>query len=545
MAQKVFVIGLDGATFDVIFPLINKGELPNFERMMTKGVWGELESTIPPFSGPSWVSFQTGKTPANHGIFDFINKRPHSYNTYYINSTHVKGPRFWDILSDYGLKVGIINVMVTYPPSPVNGFLLTGGLTPLGRPFSYPPELGKEIIEKFGYYPLLPVGGIHVGGRNEKSYIKTFFDNEDKRITIAKFLMKTREWDFFMVMLEGADPLQHELWKYIDKTHPRYNPNVEEYIKNAIPNFYKKVDKFLGECMEKLGSKATICVMSDHGFGPLNRYILVNNFLMNIGMLRLKTNPVTVLKKLILNHGGELDRVYNLAKELGFTRVLSTFRGGANEKVLSQLTLSTQDIDWGKTKAFAVGTGGHIYLNVKGKEPEGIVNPGKEYRRVRNYIVENLKSLTDPKTGKKVIDKVFTKDELHCGKFFEEAPDISFLPCKDYCTLHREQFVSSSVFIDSPNCGTHRINGIVLFYGPDIREGKQLKGAKIYDLAPTILHLFGLPTSVDMDGEVLVKILKNSSGSTEKGIICQEESYEKKYIRNKLKYLKNKRKYSF
>lgn len=128
--KKMFVLGVDGATFDVILPLMKNGELPNFEKVMTNGAWGELESTIPPSSGPAWTSFMTGMRPVNHGIFDFVLKKPGSYETCYVNSTYIRSPPFWKILGNYGLKVGIINVMVTYSHHPVNGFLITGGLTP-------------------------------------------------------------------------------------------------------------------------------------------------------------------------------------------------------------------------------------------------------------------------------------------------------------------------------------------------------------------------------------------------------------------------------
>jgi len=497
MARKVLVIGVDGATFDIILPLVKKGELPNFKKLMEEGAWGELESTIPPFSGPAWTSFQTGKSPANHGILDFVKKKKNSYESYYINSKNVKGPRLWDVLGGQGFKVGIINVMVTYPPSPVDGFILTGGLTPPGSHFSYPPELENEIRKKFGKYPLLPVGGIQLSRGDEEKYIRTFFNNEDKRIEIAKYLMRTRDWDFFMVMLEGADPLQHELWKYIDEKHPKHDKTTN-YVKEAIPNFYKKVDRFINDCLQELGDEITLCVMSDHGFGPLCRYIIVNNFLKDIGMLHLKSSLGTKAKNIVFSFI-RLDKLYKLLKRAGFSKLISTFRGGNKDKLLSQITLSFRDIDWSRTKAFSIGAGGQIYINVKGREPEGIVDPGKEYYEVRDVIIKKLKSLTDPKTGEKAIERVFTKEEVYNGKYFETAPDICFLYSRGYGTLHKEQFISPSIFIDSPTCGTHRMNGICLFYGSGICKGK-IEGARIYDLAPTILHIFGLPIPVDMDG---------------------------------------------
>jgi predicted AlkP superfamily phosphohydrolase/phosphomutase len=535
---KVFAIGIDGGTFDVVLPLVKKGELPNLGRMVKGGVWGELESTIPPFSGPAWASFQTGKTPSNHGIFDFINKKPNSYETYLINSTHIRGARFWDVLGDSGLKVGIINVMVTYPPRPVNGFLLTCGLTPPGRNFAYPESLADEITGLFGNYRLWGVGGISLTEGEEEKFINAYFANERRRMDMAKHLMTTREWDFFMVMFEGTDPLQHELWKYVDETHPRFNPDAEEYLKQAIPKFYKEVDRFLGEILEVLPDDTTICIMSDHGFGPLTRYLLVNNFLIDTGMLKLKANLSTRLKKLVFDSGVTLERLNSIARKLGLNRAVKTSGGETSEKMLSHLALSFRDIDWSQTRAFAAGTGGHIYLNVRGREPEGIVEMGKEYERVRSLIIENLESLVDPQTGRKAIEQVFSRDELHKGRFFDEAPDISFLPCRGFGTLHKEQFISPLTFINSPNCGTHRINGIVLLSGPEIQSGNQIKGAKIFDLAPTILHLFGLPIPDDMDGRVLKEAFRKDSQSAKREEVYQKVDEEKKTV-ERIKYLRS------
>lgn len=535
--MKVFTVGIDGGTFDIILPLVEKGELPNFAKMLNEGSWGDLESTVPPFSGPAWSSFQTGKAPSNHGVFDFIQKKPNTYETYYVNSSHISGARFWEILGNHGLKVGIINVMVTYPPRPVNGFLLTGGLTPPGRSFAYPESLAQEITELFGDYRAWGVGGITSTKGGEEKFIDAYFANEKRRMAMAKYLMDTKEWDFFMVMFEGSDPLQHELWKYIDENHPRFNPNTEGHIKEAIPNFYKEVDSFLGEVLDSLPDDTTVCIMSDHGFGPLNRYFLVNNFLIDIGMLKLNTNLSTNLKRLAFDHGLSLEYLYNLARKLGLNRAAKIFRGGAREKMLSHLTPSLKDIDWSQTKAFAVGTGGHIYLNVKGREPDGIVEMGKEYETVRSFIIENLESLIDHKTGKKAIEKIFSKEELHKGKFFQRAPDISFLPCRGFGTLQREQFVSPLTFIDSPSCGTHRINGINLLRGPDIQCNHQITGARIYDLAPTILHLFGLSIPQDMDGRVLKEIFEE--GSEPAG---RQETYQRledQRIKDKIKKLRN------
>lgn len=536
--HRVFVMGVDGATFDIVLPMVERGELPNFQRVIKGGIWGELESVVPPSSGPAWVSFQTGKIPAGHGVFDFVNKKADSYDAYYINSTSIKGDRLWDIIGKHGLKSGVINVMVTYPPYTVNGFLLTGGLTPAGRSFAYPASLGDEVEKRFGAYRLWGVGGISLTDGEEGRFIDSYFSNEKRRMDIARYLLAEKDWDFFMVMLESADPLQHELWKYVDQEHPDYDSAAPEYLKQAIPNFYKEVDSFLGEMMESLGSDTNFLIMSDHGFGPLARYFLVNNFLIEIGMLKLKTRLSNRLKKIIFDRIS-LERLYRLARKLGFSRAAKVFRGGTGERMLSRLVPSMADIDWSQTRAFAMGASGHVYINVKGREPEGIVTPGPDYNEVRDLIVNELGSVVDPLTGKKAVEKVYVKDDLHKGRFYHRAPDITFLPCRGFTTLHREQFVSSATFIDSPNCGTHTLNGITLFYGPDIMDsGERMEGARIYDLAPTILHLMGIPVPDDMDGCVLKTIYREGSRPAEKAIVYRQTREEDR-VKGKISTLRN------
>lgn len=538
--KKIVVVGIDGGTFDVILPLIEKGQLLNIKRFLVEGCWGNLQSTIPPSSGPAWSSFMTGKRPCNHGIFDFVNKRANSYEIYYINSTNIKGPTFWDILGQHGGKVGIINVMVTYPPRPVNGFLITGGLTPPGRTFTYPKQLAKEIEDLFGDYPSLPPGGISATEGREEEFVKVFLSNAKKRATIAKYLMENKEWAFFMVMFEGADSLQHELWKYIDQGHPQYVGNPKGYIIKAIPRFYQIVDRYVGYVLEKMSGEDTVCIMSDHGFRSLHRYFLVNNFLLKIGVLKLKSNLGTTLKRRVLSKVSPLD-LYKLARKMGFNSAISKFRGGWSEELLSSLTLSRKSIDWKNTRAFAAGTGGHIYLNVKGREPLGMVEPGREYEKVKGFITEKLKSLVDEAGGGQPIARVYDKRTLHRGKFEDRAPDLSFLLQEGYATLHREQFVSSDVFINSPHSGTHDLEGIVMFLGSQIKKGERIRDAKIFDLAPTYLHLFGLPIPEDMDGQVLTNIFREDSDARKRKI-AKERMGEKTMLKIIIKELKSKRK---
>jgi len=207
--------------------------------------------------------------------------------------------------------------------------------------------------------------------------------------------------------------------------------------------------------------------------------------------------------------------------------------------MLSHLIPSVLHIDWSQTRAFAVGTWGAHLLQCWRKRATGNRRDEEEYENVRNLIIKKLESPTDPKTGNEAIEKVFSKEEPHTGSFFDRAPDISFLPGRGFGTLQREQFVSPSTFIDSPSCGTHRINGIMLLFGPNINSNKQIKEAKIFHLAPTILHIFGLPVPDNKDGRVLKEIFKEGSGPNRREIIFQEVSgEERKRSKKKIRALK-------
>ena len=525
--MRVFVLGLDGATFDLILPLVKEGFLPTFQSIIEGGVWGPLKSTIPPLSGPAWVSFSTGLSPAKHGIFDFIVKKPKSYETYYINSKNVRYPFFWEIASRYGKKVGVINVMVTYPPRPVNGFLVTGGLTPSLKEFTYPPDFGKKLLEKFGTYPYFPPGGLTPKKGEDKKYVEKLLSHLDKRIEITRYLLKNVEWDVFVSVLEETDSLQHAYLGLMDRS---------KIAVEAIKECYKRIDVFLNEIINKiLDDKTTLILMSDHGHGPLKKYIVIGNFLLRMGVIRLKKSVYTKIKSFLFNHGFTLSSGYRLVKALGFRRAISMFRGGEKENLLSKLVLSYNDIDWHKTKAFPVGAGGGIYINLKGREPFGCVSK-EDYGMVKGWLTKLLYSLRDEETGENVVERVFSREEVYGDN--EDAPDLVFLPKKGYSVLNRLQFVSNSIFEFAPSTGTHTLTGIFMAYGSEVKQKAYIENAKIWDLAPTILHLLNLPIPTYMDGVVLKEIFRENSEYRVKPIKFVSYMSEREAIRRKVKRLK-------
>jgi predicted AlkP superfamily phosphohydrolase/phosphomutase len=499
--RKVMVIGLDGATFDNLHPWIKQGYLPYLSELMEHGSWGPLKSIIPPISGPAWASFMTGKNPANHGVFDFFKKRHESYATIPVDSRNIKALSIWDILGEFGKKSILVNVMMTYPPVPMNGLMITGGLTPPNPEiFTYPNSLAEEIQQNVGNYPISARGGMAMIPGREDEFLDKLLTNLRQRIKTSKYLLKNYKWDFFMQLIEGTDVVQHKFWKYYDKNHPRYEPSV---YANAILDYYKEVDRCIGSLIEEVDKDTIVCIMSDHGFRGVDKIIQVNNFLHQIGMLNFKPNPKTRIKKLLFGQKSitPLD-IYRKMIRWGANEAKNRVMASKKEgKFLNRFLLSVNDIDWNNTKAFSIGSFGQIYINQKGVEKSGIVSRN-EYEDVVSEIEQSLMALQDPDTNLRVIDKVFTKKEIYQGRYFDDAPDIVFLTREGYSAFQQEFFTSPSIFHSSGQTGFHSLYGIFILSGKGIKQGKVVGSKNIIDLAPMLLYLLDTPIPQDMDGVI-------------------------------------------
>src|SRR3972149_2608030 len=248
--DKVFVLGLDGATPDIMMPMIERGELPAFEEMIRRGGYGRLQSTIPPISPPAWTAFATGKNP--------------------------------------GKKVILINVPMTYPPKPVNGLLVSGLDTPdIHSDFTYPAVLKQEILSKFPEYRInLHLGGYLQTDRRRKKALQMIFDSIETRYRVACYLMDNYPWDFFIVKFNNPDIVQHHFWKYMDPDHPEYQADSCEEFKKAIFTVYKQLYRVAASIMKRLDPKTTLVVLSDHGAGPrINKTVYLHECLRNNGYL--------------------------------------------------------------------------------------------------------------------------------------------------------------------------------------------------------------------------------------------------------------------
>jgi predicted AlkP superfamily phosphohydrolase/phosphomutase len=505
MSNKLLVIGLDGASFNVLDTLIEKRYLPNIARLIAGGARADLQTTFPPITAVAWSSFMTGKNPGKHGIFEFVRREQHSKRELAVNASFRKGRAIWDLLSDAGKRVIVHNFPCTYPPHEINGLMIADFMTPRGRTdYTYPVGLLTEIEARFGGYRL-HLSQTYAEG-NVDAVLDELFDELEYKANVAEYLMTRYEWDAFFQYFWGTDRIQHELWHIIDEDHPRHNQQEAELYRDRVYQYFKRVDEIVGRLIELAGDDSLVLIASDHGFGPAHKYCSLNIWLLQQGFLKLKSDAVTRVKELMFSLGLTPELAFTFTRKL--PAALRPARGVSSKpgasSLLGKIFLSFNDVDWNASVAFSKGNYGQIYVNLAGREPNGSV-PEDKYNAVRDAIISKLREFKDPQTGEPWVGQVFCREDIYSGPMVQDAPDIAFLPTDmRQLPLGNADFTSNKFMVDAFGIsGCHRMNGVMIARGQAIKPGSSLELASIYDMAPTLLYLLGLSVPEDMDGRVL------------------------------------------
>lgn len=511
LRKRVLVVGLDGATFDLIKPWVEAGYLPTLKRLLAEGTHGSLRSTVPPMTGPAWTTFATGVNPGKHRLYDWIARVPDSYRFDPVTALDCTAPTIYTLLSKVGRRVCALNIPMTYPPLPLNGVMVSGMPAPsLRAGITYPKGLVDDILANVGDYIVYPDPGQAYSEAGVDAFLARLYKATDLRVKTLDYLRSREAWDFAMVVFNGTDTVSHAMWKYMDVNHPLHEPATAARYGNAIRDYYQYVDGKLGEIVDGLDDDTTLIVMSDHGFGPFHKFIHVNNWLLQQGFMQVRQGLGTRIKRGLFQAGFSPMNVYDTMMRLGLGSLKREVVRGQGQGLLKTLFLSFEDVDWARTQAYSLGNVGQIYVNVIGREPRGCVRPGDEYEQVRDRIIAQLYLLRDPATGEQVVEQVFRREEIYHGDQLEKAPDIVFLPRRlEYFGFGEYEFGSHKIIeaMRRGISGTHRMNGIFIAHGATIRAGGTVEGASLVDLAPTILALMGEAVPGHMDGRVLSEIL--------------------------------------
>lgn len=522
--KRLFLIGIDGGTWDLIDIWIGKGKLPNFKHLKKNGFTARLLSTIPPFTTPAWLTCLKGKNPGKTGAFFFFKRERDSYQITPIDPSMIeKSDTFLNILSKSGKKVLSFCIPMTYPPTRIKGAVVSGLMTPPRGKFAYPDKLYEELKE-LGFRPEFDKNYI-LG--NEKIFLKKLLEFIDLKEKAFFHTLDLNDYDLVAFFFRETDLASHIFWRFQDARSPIY-PGKNDF-EESILAVYKKADDFLGKIFSRMGDNDLLLVMSDYGFGVGGRRVNLNLWLAKEGFIKFREGVVVKLKKvsgiLLVKFWQFLNsRISPLIIRLQWLILsprLVKRRGGrilkqARKNLISRLLLTFKDVDWEKTTAYSIGSVSTflpIFLNLKGREPLGMVS-GDDVESVKKSLIEKLGNLYED--DKRVVKKVYRREDIYQGEFLQDAPDLVVEFFEGY-----EGFVlpypfiaeGKEIFVDPPltQSGSHRREGFFGALGSGV-QNREFEGAlNISDLMPTILSFFDISVPKSCDGEPIKDVLGGKS----------------------------------
>lgn len=517
----LLVVGLDGATWDLMAPWMAEGRLPNLHALCDAGTYGPLTATMPPATFPSWTTFMTGVNPGRHGIFDFTRRDPGQYRVRFVNATFRKAPTVWRLLSDADRRVCVLGLPGTYPPEPVNGVMLSGFDTPVttraDASFVYPPERARQVAA-LGGFPFADFQEFHTGPGWHRQALERLLRGIETKVRLATALIREEPWDCFLLLFGESDTVAHHFWRFHDRLSPRYDPTAASELGDAIATVYMALDAAVGQ-LRRLLPEADVLVASDHGFGGVGRKAIhLNRWLAERGWLRFAND----------NGGAVAAQVKRRALEWlppALQARLFRWRGASLANRLESHARFA-GIDWAETQVFSeeLNYFPSLWLNVRGREARGRVAP-EDYERVCAAVCAEIAEWCDPEHGRPIVRRAWRRDDLYSGPWVHHAPDVILELNEDAgysyaCLPSRTVAAGEAVRILSPGqceggklagmSGSHRRDGVFLLSGPRVRRDGWIEGIQMADMAPTMLSLCGVACREDFDGETMASIVSDT-----------------------------------
>jgi len=455
---KLFVVGLDGATWDLLEPWIQAGDLPNIKAFRDASAWGTMNSVIPYLSPPAWTSAITGVNPGRHGIFDFQRRLPGQQVVVTETSKSRRSPPIWNMLKGTGKKVCIVNITMTDPPDAVDGVMVAGfpHLDPdAATGFAFPKEL-EERCKKMGYRldrmeMKLPAG-------EEQATLDGIRETREKMWELVQQLYHESDYDLVWILFTGTDRVQHLFWKFDDPQNPHYNPAQAAKFGGTLRRYWMEQDKILGQLFTMVRPGTWVLVLSDHGFGPIRRELRVGNWL---------RTPAAGFSS------AEASEIFSLDRS----------------------------------------DAARLYVREPGRDPGGDLGP-EQREALRARLSSGLKQTVDSQSGQHPVEAIFRAADVFVGKQAEKGPNLTLLPSYSYFINWGDADTGYKLppygDLTSTLSGWHRMNGLYMLRGQGVRTGHADPPFSLLDVVPTCLLILGQPLPEDLDGRIMSRVLQDS-----------------------------------
>ncbi|MFH1157656.1 MAG: alkaline phosphatase family protein [Pseudomonadota bacterium] len=474
MSVRTLFLGMDGSTFTILDEL-TKGDrpvMPFMAKIFQKGARAKLRSTMNPLTPPAWTTLMTGRTPGNHGLYDFLKSSEVDGELYteLYSATDCRMETIWSIASRQGRKIAALNFPFTAPPPrDLNGVILPGFVpwkhlrrnthpqdfyTRLkdGLPDFNPKELAWDFDKEQKAIQ-------HLTDEERKDWVSYHLPRELQWFNVAKYVQENEKPDLMAVMFDGTDKLQHQVWRFID---PRLKETDAEdghfkTMRALALSYFAQLDTHIHDLVEAAGPDTQVFMASDHGFTAQREVVRINSFLKEKGYLKYKRDA-------------------QQEHESGFIA----------------------KIDLDKTTAYCrTPSSNGIHIRVARAPGQTGIQPD-QYENFRSKLIEDMEGLVDDKTGERIIAEVHTREKAFPGEAMESAPDL-LLVLRDFGFVSIKE--GSSAVEKLPEIiGTHHPDGVFIACGPGIKAGAMVGSRNIADVAATLLYSLGLPVPEDFEG---------------------------------------------
>jgi predicted AlkP superfamily phosphohydrolase/phosphomutase len=469
MANRVLVVGWDGADWDILDPLMAAGQLPTLRGLQDRGLRGVSRSCLPSHSWAAWPTFLTGRDPGGHGVFDILEYMPGATRRPPVSWRSILAPTWPERVSQAGKTTLLVNVPLTYPPPEIRGVAIAGGVVPPRMPYSHPAEVGPELG-----WPINRGSWTTFRGR-PLELVDDLEDLTRTRAAAMRALLDREPWDVACMVFVSTDRAQHCLLEYVHPGHPGYSSAAASPVADRVRGLYRLLDEELATLLERVDDDDLVIFMSDHGHHPCTRAVSMNKVLEHLGLLR-------------FGAGSKLVNLLSWGRVRSLARVVYDRLG-----LHGRVKLPTPPIDWSQTRAYTsvVSTGEGVSVNLAGREAQGIV-PRNDYERVRDEIASALLEFTDPETGQRPVGNVRRKEEVLSGPYLDRAPDLLLEAAPFYSLSHARRLTQEADWLS----GDHRPEGVYVMAGAGVEPGSGPE-VSLADFANRILERFGLEPDLD------------------------------------------------